>query len=485
MNRPITPTLPPKVDLAKPVPGKWPSLKHPQPKPGWVVMPKMPGELAMSPRKDQKPREKDVESCKSTDIYSAELITPLATRQYSSVSTGNTSPSPSSSGWVNSYASRHIQQECLELKVASSTKVIRSGGTGIPPTTLGSLHPQRHDSTIGQSCTLDLKNEPLRTTGTGGTDSNQHPCHPIPKNSIYQKDPAVCWGCEDAKSQYDKVTGLCKKCELYLIPCLEWTPDKTIQTPRTTIHHSQGGVPIQGTYGQRPDSPTIGQSATHIRISQPGAKGKGRVMLPVIYPSTLPASLVTENSEYGDYVSPPGSHFSNTTIGTSSCRSLTSEDDIIPFHDNSGVLDKEIQALCNYWNSGTESSATSSSSNCTTNSPCEQILLHPTPKVERSIRCFMGPPSPGGLTEPCPSSSPGGPTLLSLNARQRSHKGIISGVYQHLENQDAIGDCDSVSGSDEGQQDVICRLRLEEGPLAGSRLSRPASSIYSLYLDTT
>ncbi|KAF8423310.1 hypothetical protein EV426DRAFT_603040, partial [Tirmania nivea] len=315
-----------------------------------------------------------------------------------------------------------------------------------------------------------------------------HPFQPVTKNSVYRKDPTLCWGCEDAKWKCDKVTGLCKRCESYIVPCIEWTPDKMV---RTTMHYPQEAVPIQSTYEQRSDSPTLGQSVTHIRISQPGAKGKGRVTLPVVYPPTLSNSQVTTKS--CEEVYQPRSHFSNTTIATFSCPpSPRSEEDLTGFHyDESRVLDREIQALCSYWNSGTVPSTASGSSNYTTGRPREQVLLHPAPKAKGYIKCFKGPPSPMRLAESSPGSGLRNLTLPTLKPRQRSQKGAISEIYQHAETKDAVGSwidfsgCDSVSGSEEGEQDAMSKPWLEEGPLTNSRLSRPASSIYSLYLDSS
>jgi len=468
---PITP-IPPNLEKQL-VPRKQPSLKHPQPRPGWVIIPKIPRESLISPRIGE---GGDVKGSAGTDAYSSELI----------VSPGNAGPSSRSR--ANSYTTWCEPQESLHpgkisvLETASSPRTTRPGRTGIPLGELESPRPRGRASSIAQQCTRE--NGPLQTTNR--TNPNQPPLHPVPKNSIYQKEPNLCWGCEDAKSMCDKVTGLCKKCELYLVPCLEWTPDKMVQTPRTTMQCPQE-VPMQGTYGQRSDSPTLGQSATHILISQPGAKGKGRVRLPVVYP---PNPLATAHSEHADYVSPPRSHFSNTTIATSSCPPSPRSGDLTPFHyDDIGVLDKEIQALCTYWNCGTESSATSGGSDYTTERSREQVLLHPGPKAKGYIKCFQGPPSPMRLAESSPGPRPGGLTLPSLNSRQRSQEGAISRIYQHAENQVGIGPWMDLSGHDsigpdEGQQGVVSRPWLEESSLTGSRLSRPASSIYSLYLES-
>ena len=190
-------------------------------------------------------------------------------------------------------------------------------------------------------------------------------------------------------------------------------------------------MPIESAYGERSDSPTLGQSTTHIRISQPRASSKGMVTLPVVYPPILPKSSVTT-------IKP---HFSNTTIETSSCpsspRNEENEADLASYnydYTSLGVLDKEIQAPCNHWNSGTESSTTPDSSKYTTDKSREQVLLHPAPKAKGYIKCFRGPPSPMRLAESSPVASP---QNLTFSPRQSSQKGAISGIYQHAESQNA------------------------------------------------
>lgn len=472
VRRPITPTLPPKAGLAKSVSGNPPSLKHPQPQPGWVVMPEIPRESLISPEIGQSPQfqANDMEGDTGTDAYSLKLTSPVICTRYSGrVSTENAGLY--SQTRANSDTNWRGQQETLNLGMISAPEAVsppktkRPGRTGIPLSELGGPHPRECGNLISRQCML-AENAPLQTAYRA--DSNHHPLHLVPKESVYQKGLTLCSGC-DTKSKCDKVTGLCKRCELYLVSCLKWTPENMIQTPRTMVYHPQEVVQNQSTCGQRSDSPTLGQSATHLRISQPGAEGKGKVAL------------------YVDHVIPPKSHFSNTTIATFSCPSSPkSETDLSPFHyDNSGVPSKEIQELCNYWNGDTESSATSGSRNYTTDRPREQVLLQPAPKAKGYIKCFNRPPSPMRLAESGPNSRPGNLTLPPLNPRQRSQQGAISGIYQHAKNQDVIGSwinfSDRDSGSEEGQQDAINRASLEEG---GSRLSRPISSIYSLYLKT-
>ncbi|RPB26514.1 hypothetical protein L211DRAFT_847149 [Terfezia boudieri ATCC MYA-4762] len=242
-RRTITPTMSPKAALAKPALVQHSSLKHTKSQPGWVLMPKIPRKSI-----GQRPLTKDVEDNADTDAYTSEL-------QSSRVPTGQTR--------ANSRTILCEQKKFLNLEKVSVREAVsppttkRSGRTGIPLSELGGPHPRGRANLIAQQCIRNLAdNAPLQTANRA--DSNQHPLHLDPENSVYQNDPTFCWGCEDAKSRCDKKTGLCKKCELYLVPCLEWTPEKMVQTPRTTIHHSQEVLPVHSTCGQRSDSPTLG-----------------------------------------------------------------------------------------------------------------------------------------------------------------------------------------------------------------------------------
>ena len=484
VSRPVTPTLPPKAELAKTVSGKRPSLKYPQPRPGLVDIPR---DSIIPPWIGQRPylQAKGLEGDASTDTFSSELPSPeIYIRQSGRVSTENVGPS--SRMRTNTDTLRRQQQGSLDLektlvpKAVSLLKARRSGRTGIPLSELGGACPRGRTNLISHKCIL-VEDAPLHRA-----DSNRHPLHPVPKNSVYRKSPTLCWGCEDTKSKCDKLTGLCKGCELYLVPCLEWTSDKVMQTPRTTMYHPQEVLQIQR---QGSNPPTLGQSATQIPISQPGVKGAA---LRAVYPPALPNSLPPAvKSDHEGHVSPPKPHFSNTTLATFSYPSSPrSEGDLSPFHyDSTGIPGKGIQALGKYWNSGTEStSAISGSSNCTTDRPREEVLLHPAPKAKGYIKCFNGPPSPMRLAESRPSPSPGSLTLPLLNPRQGSQKGAISGIYQHAEKQDIIGSwinfSDRDSGCEDNHQNAVDEPLLEEGLLTGSRLSRPISSIYSLYLDS-
>ncbi|RPB25005.1 hypothetical protein L211DRAFT_848367 [Terfezia boudieri ATCC MYA-4762] len=234
VERPFTPKLPPKADLPMPVTGK------------------------------------------RTDTCSSELLTYQAITQSGRVSTENAGPYSQILANSDTIGGEQGSTNLEQSSVVSSPKTKRPGRTGILLSQLGSPRP-RGPANL---------NAPLQT------DSHQHTLHSVPKNSVYQKDPTLCWGCEDAKSKCNKVTGICKRCELYIVPCLEWTPEKMVQTPTTPVHLPQEVIPIHSNYGQRSDSPTLGQSTTRIRISQPGANGKGKATLPVVYPPILPKSPV-------------------------------------------------------------------------------------------------------------------------------------------------------------------------------------------------
>ncbi|KAF8444373.1 hypothetical protein BGX38DRAFT_1260884 [Terfezia claveryi] len=116
-RRPIVPTMSPKAALAKPALVQHSSLKHPQPRPGGVVMPKTPRE---SPRIGQRPQlqAKDVEDNTDTDTYSSELIpsSALCTRESSGVPAGRT-PANSRTIWCE-------QEEFLNLEKISVREAV-------------------------------------------------------------------------------------------------------------------------------------------------------------------------------------------------------------------------------------------------------------------------------------------------------------------------------------------------------------------------
>ncbi|KAF8455192.1 hypothetical protein BGX38DRAFT_1169605 [Terfezia claveryi] len=336
VKRAFTPKLPPKADLAMPVPGKRPSLKQPQPRPGWVVMPKIPRESLISSSIGEWPQGKVVEGGTGTETCSSELITYQAITQSSRVSSENAGPSSQIRANSDTIWREQGSTNLEKISIVSSPKTKRPSRTGILLSELGSPSPRGRANLIAQQCILE--NAPLQTANR--TDSNQHTLHPVPKNSVYQKDPILCWGCEDAKSKCNKITGMCKRCELYIVPCLEWTPDQMVQTPTTPVYLPQEVIPTYSTYGQRSESPTLGQSTTRIRISQPGANSKGKTTLPAVYPPILPKSpMATAKPQCEDHISQPRSHFSNSTIETFSCPSSPrNEEDLTTFHyDNTGL----------------------------------------------------------------------------------------------------------------------------------------------------
>lgn len=300
------------------------------------------------------------------------------------------------------------------------------------------------------------------TMGLGRTNvplSNTHPQRPVTRKpvSIYISDG--CWGCEDTKAVRDKATGLCRKCELYLIPCIDWTPEEMIETPESTspVHRELRRLSVER---EVVESPTLGESAAYVHIL---GDYKTQNRAPPV--NTIPGTSAIGMNE--DYVSPPQSHFSDYTSASLSLSGTriprVSYDEVVPDEES----EEEIQELCKFWHDIETSSRSLEG---------ERLILHPTAKAPGNIKCVLGPPSPERLASKPAVATTGKLAVQgsSLLASRRSQRAAIS--FQS-DNSVAMG-----SWLDFHSQKGSAQKWLEE-PKLNTRASRPASSIYSLYLD--
>ena len=259
--------------------------------------------------------------------------------------------------------------------------------------------------------------------------------------SIYISDG--CWGCEDVKAIQDKETGLCRSCELYLIPCIDWTPERMVETPEREE--------------EEVESPTLGESASYIHII--GSRGAWNPVPPV---NTIPETSIL--GVKGDYVSLPQSHFSDYTSALSSSsrtRHISSCDKVILDEEES----EEIQELCRFWYEIEKSFRSSEA---------EQLILRPDSETPGSMKCVLGPPSPERICSKPAIASTGKVALPKSGslASRRSQKAAISGLGFPSDNPMAMRSRMGANGQ-EGPAE----------PKPNTGTSRTVSSIYSLYLE--
>lgn len=267
--------------------------------------------------------------------------------------------------------------------------------------------------------------------------------------SIYKSEG--CWGCEDAKAIRDKATGLCRKCELYLVPCIDWTPEeKAVETLESTSQvHRKLRKPSTGR--EEEDSPTLGDSEAFVRII-----GSREMQ------SQVPRVNTTALGVEEDNVSPPRSHFPDYTYTSASSRiPHISHSKLTPDQDEGSDEEVEIQDLCKFWQELETSFRTPEGQRLTT--------LHPTAKGPGKMKCIQGPPTPERVSSPKRADAAVVASRNSLASR-RSQGAAISGLCVDSDSSMAMR-----SWIDFNDQD--------SSPELGVESPRPTSSIYSLYLD--
>lgn len=260
--------------------------------------------------------------------------------------------------------------------------------------------------------------------------------------SLLPDQLVVCWGCEDSNAKADRVTGICRECESYFIPCLNWSADKVMDTSRSSSRVAEGGEEAQAIAGNRDTKPKVLQ-ANYLKL---GSDSHEREDSPTLGRYNPHMQRFPESSSSSINLQPPATQYlapgfpSGLGIGPGdgyTPRSHFSKDTIVFFNDSPGAsLDHFTYDRYGDWRDSFSSTVTSSSEGSTNNSlPHPQYLTVQTvPKITAELKCvptmstakhMRAPMSDKGALE-VPTSSYD-KSSFSPGPSAASHKGVLSG----------------------------------------------------------